>query len=202
MTSKKQRGFTLIELMLAMTFIAFLLLFTVAAVLQVTRIYVKGSAIRQIDQTGRQLVDDVSMALRTGTTPRDGGTGSNRLCVGGTSYLWNTVTSNNPDNKYSDSPGETLRFVSIQDQSGSLCGAELHSPVLRKAVVDLVGPEITPLSFSVTKHGRLWDISLVLSTAGDNVAIDNGSGGFMCEPKNQFCALGNFETSVYSRGGE
>lgn len=56
MTGKKHNeGFTLIELMLAMAFISFLLLFMVAAILQVTRLYVKGSAIRQINQTGRQL---------------------------------------------------------------------------------------------------------------------------------------------------
>jgi prepilin-type N-terminal cleavage/methylation domain-containing protein len=61
--NSRNKGFTLIELLLAMAFIAFLLLFMVAAILQVTKLYVKGSAIRQINQTGRQLMDTVGSTL-------------------------------------------------------------------------------------------------------------------------------------------
>lgn len=198
--TKGQSGFTLIELLLAMTFIAFLLIFTVAAILQVTRLYIKGSAIRQIDQTGRQLIDDVSTTLRTGADPNDQGVLHNRLCVGGTSYVWNVDGSIvNANNVYSDSSA-TLRFVSVQDPHGDLC----RSPslkVTKSTAVDLIGPEITPLSFSVTQHGSLWDISVVLSTTGENKADPVVGGGFACKVRNQFCAFGNFETSTYSRGG-
>ena len=198
--TRKQRGFTLIELLLAMTFIAFMLLFTVAVILQVTRLYVKGSAIRQIDQTGRQLVGDVGKSLRTGVNPVSA-PDEQRLCVGGVSYVWNVNGS--VINQYVGEPNGTtqLRFVSVQDPLGGLC-ADTNSRVDKNKAIDLVGPEITPLKFEIIQRGRLWDIVIVLSTSGDNVAQSSGSVlGFSCAPDNPFCALGDFETSVYSRGG-
>jgi type II secretory pathway pseudopilin PulG len=197
-TKSKNAGFTLIELLLAMSFIAFLLLFMVAAILQVTKLYVKGSAIRQINQTGRQVVDDISLTLRNNGTPIYI-TDHNRLCAGNTSYAWNA--EGETINAFDD--GQTLRLISVQDPGGSLC-ASPDSIIPRAGTVDLVGPDITPLRFSVEQQGRLWDVSLVLSTAGSNIATADTESptGYACAPDNQFCALGDFQTSVYSRGGK
>lgn len=203
-TRAHSRGFTLIELMLAMAFISFLLLFMVTAILQVTKLYVKGSSIRQINQTGRQLMDDIEGTLRVNANPvvaKD----YNRLCVGNTSYVWN-VSDNydgKPLNTFSGSDSDTpLRFVSVQDPGGTLCGAPTTA-ISKANSLDLVGAEITPLKFSAEQYGKLWNINLILSTSGSNSATtdERSSIGYACEEKNQFCALGDFETSVYSRGG-
>lgn len=204
MTNRKEKGFTLIELTLALAFISFLLLFLVLSILQITRLYVKGSAIRQINQTGRQLLDDVGTALRSNTTPLYV-VNNNRLCAGTTSYAWNVY--NNADghvkNTFSGSDASTeLRFISVQDPGADLCKST--GPIDKVGTMDLVGPEITPLAFSVEQQGKLWDISLVLSTSGDNVAHPDASTPtlFSCDPKIQFCAFGDFETSIYSREGD
>lgn len=196
----KQKGFTLIELMLAMAFISFLLVFLVLSILQITRLYVKGSAIRQIDQTGRQLLDTIGVSLRSNTTPRYV-SASNRLCAGNVSYAWNT--NGETKNSFSGSDASTeLRFISVQDPGADLCDSP-NSPIAKAGTVNLVGPEITPMSFSVEQQGKLWDITLVLSTSGGNVARVDATTptGYSCDPKNQFCALGDFETSIYSREG-
>lgn len=204
--SGKEKGFTLIELILAMAFISFMLLFLVLAILQITRLYVKGSAIRQIHQTGRQLIDNVSATLRSNTTPLYVAD-HNRLCAGNTSYAWN-VNDNadgHVENLFSGGDASTeLRFISVQDPSADLCNNP-DEAVDKAGTVDLVGPEITPLEFSVEQHGKLWDVSLVLSTSGSNIATQNPSapaGTWWCEPDNQFCAFGDFTTSVYSREGD
>jgi prepilin-type N-terminal cleavage/methylation domain-containing protein len=160
----RSKGFTLIELLLAMAFIAFLLLFMVAAILQVTKLYVKGVAIRQINQTGRQLMEEVGSTLRNNASPV---------------------------------------YIATQDAGGTLC-KQPYPAVDKAKSLDLVGADITPLEFSVKPQGRLWTVSLVLSTSGTNIATPDASSptGFSCAPDNQFCALGDFETSVYSRGGE
>jgi len=197
----RSKGFTLIELLLAMAFIAFLLLFMVAAILQVTKLYVKGSAIRQINQTGRQLMDTVGSTLRNNADPSNP-SGANRLCAGNTTYVWNS--EGEAINKFSGSDAATeLRFISIQDPGGALCNST-STPVNKAKTVDLVGADITPLEFSVKQQGRLWTLSLVLSTAGTNIATPDATTptGFTCAADNQFCALGDFKTSVYSRGGE
>lgn len=198
--NRRNQGFTLIELTLALAFISFLLLFMVAAILQVTRLYVKGSALRQINQTGRQLMDDVSTSLRASATPlyiKD----NNRLCVGTTSYAWNS--GDEVVNKFNDDATDstTLRFVSVHDPAGELCSYP-HATLDRQKTTDLVGPEITPLRFSVEQHGQLWDVSLILGTSGDNIpTIDLSTSTFACDPSNQFCAFGDFSTSIYARGG-
>jgi prepilin-type N-terminal cleavage/methylation domain-containing protein len=195
-TNNRDKGFTLIELLLAMSFIAFLLLFMVAAILQVTKLYVKGSAIRQINQTGRQIIDDVSSDLRSNSTAVYAPS-QNRLCVGNTSYIWNV--EGQTINSFDD--GSTLRLISVQDPNGELCASS--NPIARAGSVDLVGADITPLSFSVGQQGRLWKVSLVLSTAGSNIATADAStpSGFSCASNNQFCAFGDFQTTIYSRGG-
>lgn len=201
--SKKQHGFTIIELTLAMAFIAFMLLFMVGAILQVTRMYVKGSAIRQINQTGRQVIEDMTDSLRKGSNPVYVA-GHNRLCAGGTSYVWNvgdTVT-----NRFDgESSSSKLRFISAQDTEGGLCNSP-YTTIAKAGSTDLVGPDITVLRFSVSQQGStpLYTVSLVLSTAGSNVASGGQSTptGFACAADNQFCAFGDFTATAYARGGQ
>lgn len=206
MTDHKHRGFTLIELMLAMAFISFLILFIVSAILQATRLYTKGLAIRQINQTGRQVVDSIAKSSRY-ANPTYLLT-FKRLCVGGVAYAWNAddEPSTSYKNKLNDASSTVIRFTSVQDPTGALCQLDPlgNPPVLPAAkAVDLVGGDITPLHVGVSQAGRLWDISLVLSTAGSNAAVPDATatGGYSCDPNNQFCAFGQFEASVYSRGG-
>lgn len=193
--------------MLAMAFIAFMLLFMVAAILQVTRMYVKGSAIRQINQTGRQVVEEISGSIRNGAAvvvvPDH-----NRLCAGGMSYVWNTTDGNgNPEtlNQFAaPNIGETLRFVAVQDSDGTLCDAAGTAAVPKANSTDLVGPEVTVMGFTVNDTAApLYTLSLVLSTAGGNVALTGQSTptGFACAIDNQFCAFGDFTTTVYMRKG-
>lgn len=211
---QKQAGFTLIEIMLAMAFIAFLLLFVVNVVMQVTRIYTKGLAVRQINQSGRQITENLSRSLRYATTPK---TANGRLCVDGVSYVWN-ISDGTEVNKFA-SPHDTginkklLRLVSIQDSVGKYCDdPTLGLPYAESK--DLIGPELTVMRFQVGQVGvsRMWDIDLIIGTAGSNIpsiipavpatptqpAIPER---VECDPGNNFCAFGDFSTSVYSRGG-
>jgi prepilin-type N-terminal cleavage/methylation domain-containing protein len=190
MIARKQQGFTLIELLLAMAFISFLLLFVVNSVIQITRIYTKGLAIRQISQTGRQLTEDVSRSLRYGEPLYLAA--NNRLCSGGVSYIWNP--EGDTTNKFTDNA--PVRFVSVDDPGHLLCNTATLPQVDRTRAEDLVGKDITVMEFSVQERGKLRDIKLVLSTAGSNVAMADSTTptGFSCDPKNEFCAFGDFET--------
>lgn len=201
MTNKKQAGFTLIEMMLTMAVVSFMLLFVVAAILQATRLYTKGLSIRQINQTGRQIFDSLGKSMRYAKPTYL--PANKRICVGGITYAWNVEgeASTVYKNRLDDST--VLRFVSVQDATGSYCEASPSLPNIPRAKsVDLVGFDTTPLYFSVTSNGKLWDIRLVLSTAGSNLAIPDATtaSGYSCNAQNQFCAFGDFETTVYSRG--
>jgi prepilin-type N-terminal cleavage/methylation domain-containing protein len=136
----KNKGFTLLELMFAMTFLSILLITIAMFVTQISSIYQRGITIRSINLVGRSMttamqkdIDNTSPFLLTdqsqGSQTRaknrnyilfDGG---GRLCVGNHSYIWNTVDaiqSNAMVNKYSGS-NKTIRFVQVPDNSGTYC---------------------------------------------------------------------------------
>jgi len=73
-----RKGFTMIELVLAMGFLATLLITIALLVNMITGIYQKGLSLRAVNATGRQLVDEFSRAvgsspLATGINPIDRG---------------------------------------------------------------------------------------------------------------------------------
>jgi type II secretory pathway pseudopilin PulG len=108
-SNKKQfkGGFTIIELMLAMTFVAVLLVTVAFLVIRITSIYQKGITLKTVNQVGRDLITDFSRSVsnslvdvNTGVTfyevphtnvPTIGDvqtTGA--FCTGRYSYIWNT----------------------------------------------------------------------------------------------------------------
>ncbi len=139
--SHDNKGFTLIELMLAMTFIAMLLIAIAMTTIQISNIYNKGITLRETNQIGRSVsaelqrsisssspfdvtpkVDDSPTTLASKYVVRDGG---GRLCIGNYTYAWNygkalVGGSGAPAifNTFED--GSPVRFVKVAD-SGGLC---------------------------------------------------------------------------------
>lgn len=130
------KGFTLIELMLAMTFISVLLIAIAMTTIQISNIYTKGITLREVNQAGRTISDDLQRSIGASapfdlaptatpasyvTQPTGG-----RLCVGKYSYLWNygeniaqTGDATNLDNHFDDNT--VIRFVRVLDPDKSLC---------------------------------------------------------------------------------
>lgn len=139
---KQQSGFTIIELMLSMSFIALLLIAIALTTIQISNIYTKGITLREVNQAGRRLTDEFQRSIASSVpfdvTPkvddspvtamskyvvRDGG---GRLCIGSYSYAWNygkalAGGAGAPAifNTYND--GSVVRFAKVADASGSLC---------------------------------------------------------------------------------
>ncbi len=133
-----RQGFTIIELMLAMTFVTALLLAIALSVIQMGVIYSKGITLKEVNQAGRTMSDnlrrsiaasdrfDVASALQTNSA---GG----RLCLGQYSYVWNYAKSfaaNNPALGSDDSgltqytgprSGEEVHFVKVPDTAEAYC---------------------------------------------------------------------------------
>ncbi|HET8884649.1 MAG TPA: hypothetical protein VFM68_04220 [Candidatus Saccharimonadales bacterium] len=135
-------GFTLIELMLAMSFIAMLLMAIAMTTIQISNIYNKGITLREVNQAGRAVSDDLRRSIAStipfDVTPkvddapetadskyvvRDGG---GRLCLGRYTYVWNYGESLADEvgapaifNEYDNST--PVRFAKVADPSGALC---------------------------------------------------------------------------------
>jgi type II secretory pathway pseudopilin PulG len=155
--AKRQQGFTIIELMLAMTFIAFLLLAIALTIIQIGAIYNKGTTFKEINQTSRDLNDDldrtinaagsVTLATDYVQTPNAANPVGGRLCLGSYSYIWNfekAIASNDPNiAKYKNPPSgqaptAAIRFVKVPD-SGKIYCAKNGNALVNK---DILGTDV------------------------------------------------------------
>src|SRR5438876_857372 len=110
------QGFTLVELTLATAFIAFILIFMLATMLQVMSNYNKGLAVKQINQTARTVEEEMGQLIQ-GTEVSAINTayiGNGRVCFGGVSYVWNVNGATT--NKYTT--GTPFTMVRVNDPAG------------------------------------------------------------------------------------
>lgn len=206
-----KKGFTLIELMLAMTFISVLLMAIAMTVIQISNIYTRGLTLKEVNQSGRALSDELrrgvagssSFSVETDTVgasyvKRDFG---GRLCLGHYSYIWNygkTLASGTADSSNSNVyetafSGNKIRFIKVPDSTGKYCSV-VDSKIDASGAVELldVGDRNLAVhafsisseasaSDSLTRQG-LYYISFVLGT-NDQAAL--GSGQSACKAPNE-----------------
>lgn len=207
----KQNGFTLVELMLAIAFIGFLILFTVIASLQVMRTYNKGLAVKEINQTARTIVDEMGRAIRASTytainiTPNTAVPTQSRVCIAGVSYVWNIAGQS--VNKFSSSGTPAVTFVRVNDAAGALCSPSggVYPNVDPAQAAPLLSNRVWVQNLTITKNSTtgLATISLQLSTTDDPTSpvLETIPGGVRCKGTagDQFCAVATLSTTVTMR---
>ncbi len=60
---EQKKGFTIVEISLAMTFLAILLVSIATLIMRITNIYQKGLAMRAINATGTEIIEDISRTI-------------------------------------------------------------------------------------------------------------------------------------------
>jgi len=210
----KQNGFTLVELTLAIAFIGFLVLFTVIATLQVMRTYNKGLAVKEINQTARTIVEELSRSVRSATptsintTPNDATPTQSRICLGGISYVWNIAGGN--VNKFSSSGNPPVTFVKASDSGALLCSssAGIYPNIDPASSLPLLSNRVWVQNLTITKNPTtgLATITMQLSTTDDPTSpiLESIPGGVRCKGQagDQFCAVATLTTTVAMRGDE
>lgn len=206
-----QRGFTITELMFAMAFVSFLLLFGVTVIIQAMQIYNKGLSVRLMTQSGRQVMEDMTRSMRYAGEVRIN-SDARRLCTGQLSYVWNTP-DDTPLNEYAGG-GPEIRLVQVKDPGSVLCDpAAPTNDIVSDNVTVIVPTNLAVQCFTpiAREAGRIIDMDLIISTAGNNEPrvgslnpngyTCNGSTTYECPPGGEgaFCALNEFNTSVYVR---
>lgn len=178
-----RKGFTIVELMIAMAFISFLLLAIAAAIMQIGAIYNKGVTMKSVNQVGRIIVADMRRTIGAApvlnVNPTDSGSNfklqdrnrgsqptvdyeGGRLCTGAYSYIWNigkyiTDDPTEQRNKYMGTDiGKPLRFVRVIDPDASSCKGSADDPVDYSKATEL----LSEVNLSVQK----FDIKRVNSS--------------------------------------
>lgn len=200
MNLSRQRGFTLVELMLAMAFVSALLLAIAMTVIQIGNIYNRGITYKNVNQVGSSLVSELQRGIASSAPFKvfinDVGEGEHyikkdwggRLCTGQYSYIWNYGKAiKNPaltNNKYSDPDSdEAIRFIKVLDSNKNYCAAP-DAFITKSDAVELLNDGQSDLaihSFSIgpyddstydlVTHQRLYNISFLLGT-NDQDALD------------------------------
>lgn len=197
---KKQRGFTLIELMLAMAFISLLLLAVALTVIQMSRTYNRGMIFKELNQVARTVNDDLRRTIN-GAQPIDmslhylHSETSGRLCLGQATYIWNTeqqVRDRGTDYIGFAQSEDAVRFVKVPDLGGNYCAKDSRGDLIirdiresdREVMVDLLksndyelsvhGLEVTQnASYAESATGQqLLSVALRLGTS--NIEAMNG----------------------------
>lgn len=138
--TKKQQGFTLIELMLSLTFIAFLLLAIAMTIIQIGGVYNKGTTLKEINQASRDLSADVQRSIGSAgaltlstdlvfspaSATDEAHAAGGRLCLGSYSYIWNYARAINASlpglTKYAGLPVEdSPKLIKVADPSRTYC---------------------------------------------------------------------------------
>lgn len=211
----KQQGFTLVELMLAMTFIAILLFMITLLVLQVSAIYNKGLTLRAVNEAGQLLSSEVQRRLNTASpasvefTNDVDGTGG-RLCAAGTVYAWN-YTQGAPGrlNQYpTPNEDDAIGFIKFQGSREDFCERRMAIPA-RAQTTDLLNSADTRLmirDFSLTSEQlaedstqTLYQVSLTIGTNTEDLIDSNGQCRPPSDGGDEFCAVNEF--SFTARAG-
>ena len=211
MNQGNKNGFTIIELMLSMSFIAILLIAVAMTTIQISNIYTKGITLREVNQGGRRLTDEfqrgIAASVPFDVTPKVDASpataaskyvvrgGGGRLCLGAHSYAWNYGKAlvgavGDIFNKYDDG-GSQIRFVKVADPGGALCtDPTLNIPKAQASELLTSGDRDLVLhSFTIVKTAddtsfgqSLYAISFTLGT-NDREQLTTGDAS--CKPPSE-----------------
>lgn len=148
MNRTPKNGFTIVELMLAMSFIAALLVAIAMTTIEISHIYTRGLTLREVNQVGRSASEDIQRSI-SASVPFDISTKyinhsnslSGRLCLGRYSYVWNhdTALQNNmSDITYDDSTHTPVHLAKIDDPSAAWCTSPFLTSVPRASSTELL----------------------------------------------------------------
>jgi prepilin-type N-terminal cleavage/methylation domain-containing protein len=208
-SNQRQQGFTLIELMLAMTFIAILLVAITMTIIQISNIYNRGITLKEVNVAGRSIASELQRSVAASSTVdisasagkyiQQGGATKwgGRLCLGQYSYVWNyglALKTNDPNgsslNTYSVNPAANLiKFIKVRDSNGAYC-TDPAKKILQSDAVELLNVgdhDLAVHSFTMTSEASATDskaqqtLYTITFTIGTNVTSALLTGGTGCK---------------------
>jgi prepilin-type N-terminal cleavage/methylation domain-containing protein len=205
---RQEKGFTIVELLIATMVFSVILLLATMAILQITRVYFKGITESNTQNTARSAIDTISQAIQFSggpvTNTQGGATPSSpkAFCVGDTRFTYDTgwqLEDGTPDNtKHQALHTLVMDTFANCNQSTpqaldqqAVSGRELLSPHMRLANVQVsnVGANL----YKVTVRVVYGDDDLLNNPTGTDAACKGISAG------TQFCSVSELSTVVVKR---
>jgi prepilin-type N-terminal cleavage/methylation domain len=147
--NNRQKGFTLVELMLAMTFISVLLLAIALTVIQIGSLYNRGTTLKETNQAARDITSDFQRSVSSSEafsmttdyfhTDIGPASGTGRVCLGSYSYIWNLAgTPAGSTVKYlrPSKAGTRINLLKVPDTTKLYCALNAAGNLAQKDILD------------------------------------------------------------------
>lgn len=189
------KGFTIVELMVSMAVFGTVLLVITLAILQVTRVYYKGTTETNTQNTMRNIVDTISQSIQFNggdiTTASGTQVGTPYyFCVG--------------DKLFSFVLGVKLTSANHVLTENVVANCASSGSSMINTGTELLSPNMRLLQFSVVNtSGDLYTINLKVAYGDDDVLNNPTSANASCKgvrTGNQFCGISEIRTTVMKRG--
>ena len=200
---KKHQGFTIVELLFAMSFLSVLLIIAMISSLNIMRTYSKGLALKQVNQSGRAIGTELQRSLKAAQPPVDGSkVADGRLCLGAYSYVW-SVGGQDP---YLYDNGNKVGFAKVSDSTRAMCGTG-RPAVPRDRSVELLSGDTSAVAIQsavlaepASYNGYyLYSFTFTIGTNDAGLLTDERDA-CRTEGEQQFCALNRFVITASARG--
>lgn len=183
---KRQKGFTLVELIMALAFFSFMMAILSIGVVQIMRIYQAGVSQRRTQQAARVAMEDITREVRATTRIMVATNG--RLCLDGAAKI-----------DYQLVGGELLKrtgFTDCNNANTSPTKLIETSPGNNNLVVRVFN------NFAVTNpsngQNTSVDVNLLVTTGADDLL--NGNACIPGVTGSQYCATTQFSNTISLRG--
>lgn len=213
----QQRGFTVVELMIATLIFAVILTIIAMGIISFSNRYYKVANISTTQNTAQSIVDTIGQSLQFGTAEAFGtGPTNNFFCAGGNVFMFNEA-----EGMYSGTCGQLGLYMTPMDGlivSGSLC----HIQPITGSSRQLLGTRsrITNLTVNPVAGTNMYTIDLSIASGDDDLlctptianSCDSGSAPLnandfkdktdvQCKliTGSQYCAASHLSTSVEKR---
>lgn len=205
-------GFTLVELMLSMTFVAVMLVAIALCAIQISTIYSRGETVRQLNQVMRVVATDLETTVAA-AHPFDvdpAAVAAGRLCMGRYTYVWSVPA---PGRQNTAADGSVIRFGRVSDPGKTLCApANLSTTSITQEVTDLMvagdrslmvhSLAVTPVITTTSSTQRLYTLTMLvgtdntaaIETTADNVTVCRGPSDANADLT--YCAINEFTITV------
>ena len=215
-TDSTQKGFTIIELLIATSVFSLVLLVALGSFLQIGRLFYKGVSLTSVQNVATQTLNDMAGNLQVATdyTGQQTSGGYYYFCIDGTRYTYTTHTynsqqvssvANSSASPFSYSPGSN-DFGLLKDSPGGCsapCGISCGPTGFDKTKpVEMLGDQMRLVNITITTSAtNLYNIKLVVAYGADSVlSFSTGpppSASCLGNSANQaFCSVVSTSTAV------
>jgi prepilin-type N-terminal cleavage/methylation domain-containing protein len=205
-----QKGFTIVELMIASAVFSAVLILISMALLSIGRSFQRGVIASRTQDAARSVANEISESVKLDgkgvivIQENNGGT-TKGYCVGKKRYSY--VLTNHLTGEWNPAAGTTGHALVVDEVVG--CTTSLMAQDFSGAATvsgrELLSQNMRLIDFTIQNIGGVYDISVTVAHTGgeDEIeSIPDSDGYYFCDADSatsQFCAVSNLRTSVVPR---